>query len=112
MLHSKHSQVTLPGRVAVRIGPLAAAYALALAGLERLLPIKPSFVTLEVVGGVLLVGLPVMGLAREAAQAGSAVSWETYEAMVATGFVAAGVPILIWQAIEYLPRRAEAAAGR
>jgi hypothetical protein len=97
-------RMPLPRRVAARIGPLAAGYAFALALLERCLPIKPAWIALEVVGGVLLVGLPVMGLAREASRAGVVLSWETYEAMVAAGFIAAGAPIILWQAFEHIAR--------
>jgi drug/metabolite transporter (DMT)-like permease len=105
MITSLPAPVALPRRVAARIGPLAAGYAFALAVLERLLPIKPSWVVLEVVGGVLLVGLPVMDLAREARRSGISLSWETYEAMVAAGFVAAGTPIILWQMLENMVRQ-------
>jgi hypothetical protein len=104
-MSTAHSpQLGLPRRVAARIGPLAAGYAFALAVLERRLPIKPAWIALEVVGGVLIVGLPVMGLAREASRAGVSLSWETYEAMVAAGFMAAGAPIILWQVFEGVAR--------
>lgn len=78
---------------------LGAGYAGALAVLERRLPIKPRWVALEVVGGVLLVGLPVLSTARKASE--TALSWRDYERFVCAGFVGAGIPILLWQAIEY-----------
>ncbi|MFV9503087.1 MAG: hypothetical protein AB4911_00835 [Oscillochloridaceae bacterium umkhey_bin13] len=88
-------------QVAITTGGLGAAYALSLSILERLLPIKPNWVAAEVVGGVLLVGLPVMLIARNAAQHGTKLDWRTYEQMVMTGFAGAGTPILTWQLIEY-----------
>lgn len=77
---------------------LGASYSGMLAVLERALPIKPTWVALEVIGGVLLVGLPVRWIAR---QGGSKLTWRDYERLVMAGFVGAGAPILIWQAIEY-----------
>jgi protein-S-isoprenylcysteine O-methyltransferase Ste14 len=77
---------------------LGASYSGILAVLERALPIKPTWVALEVVGGVLLVGLPVRWIAQ---RSGSKLTWRDYERLVITGFVGAGAPILIWQAIEY-----------
>lgn len=81
---------------------LGATYALALAALERKLPIKPTWVALEVIGGVALVGLPVMLVARSAAEQGVTINWRDYEDMVVAGFAGAGIPICIWQAVEYL----------
>ncbi len=77
---------------------LGASYSGILAVLERALPIKPTWVALEVIGGVLLVGLPVRWIARHS---GSKLTWRDYERLVIAGFVGAGAPILIWQAIEY-----------
>lgn len=77
---------------------LGTAYASTLAVLERRLPIKPAWVALEVIGGVLLVGLPVIGAARSAAEA---ISWRDYEGLVIAGFIGAGIPICVWQALEY-----------
>ncbi|MFQ3662629.1 MAG: hypothetical protein SNJ69_09585 [Chloroflexaceae bacterium] len=77
---------------------LGASYSGLLAVLERALPIKPTWVALEVIGGVLLVGLPVRWIAR---LGGSKLTWRDYERLVIAGFVGAGAPILIWQAIEY-----------
>lgn len=77
---------------------LGASYSGILAVLERALPIKPTWVALEVVGGVLLVGLPVRWIAR---RSGAKLTWRDYERLVIAGFVGAGAPILIWQAIEY-----------
>ncbi|MCX7792049.1 MAG: hypothetical protein N2378_15535 [Chloroflexaceae bacterium] len=77
---------------------LGASYSGFLAVLERALPIKPTWVALEVIGGVLLVGLPVQWIARHGS---SKLTWRDYERLVIAGFVGAGTPILIWQAIEY-----------
>jgi hypothetical protein len=91
-----------PGRLQSQVGmttlALGAAYASALAVLERRLPIKPAWVALEVIGGVLLVGLPVINAARRGA---AAITWRDYERMVMTGFIGAGIPICLWQAFEY-----------
>jgi drug/metabolite transporter (DMT)-like permease len=93
----------LQSQVALTTAALGAAYASMLAVLERRLPIKPGWVALEVIGGVMLVGLPVISAARTAAS----ISWRDYERLVITGFVGAGVPICLWQALEYgLLRRA------
>lgn len=89
----------LRSRIAWTTAALGAGYAGALAVLERTLPIKPTWVALEVIGGVLLVGLPVIATARSTTA--QAISWRDYEKLVITGFVAAGVPICIWQALEY-----------
>lgn len=96
-LSSEHHDLT--GKVARLTFSFGAAYSLSLAFLERALPIKPSWVAAEVVGGVLLVGLPVMMVARAAQAAG--ISWRDYERMVIVGFVGAGLPIVIWQGLEY-----------
>ncbi len=76
------------------------AYALVLAALERMLPIKPSWVAVEVVGGVLLVGIPVMLAARSTAS--ETIAWRDYERLVIVGFIGAGLPISLWQLLEYL----------
>lgn len=89
----------LISKVAYTTGALGAGYALALAVLERKLPIKPTWVALEVIGGVLLVGLPVIRTARRAPAA--AITWRDYERFVMAGFVGAGIPICLWQALEY-----------
>lgn len=89
----------LMGKVARMTLSFGAAYSLGLAFLERALPIKPTWVALEVVGGVVLVGLPVMMVARAAQAAG--ITWRDYERMVIVGFVGAGMPILVWQGLEY-----------
>ncbi|PDW01576.1 hypothetical protein [Candidatus Viridilinea mediisalina] len=91
----------LPLQVARTTASLATLYSMALAGLERSLPIKPSWVSIEVIGGVLLVGLPVMYKARHAHEAGIKLTWQDYERMVMAGFIGAGIPICIWQALEY-----------
>ncbi|RRR74357.1 MAG: hypothetical protein EI684_07295 [Candidatus Viridilinea halotolerans] len=91
----------LPFQVARTTASLATIYAMALAGLERSLPIKPSWVAAEVIGGVMLVGLPVMLGARNATAQGQTVTWQDYERMVMAGFIGAGLPICIWQALEY-----------
>lgn len=88
----------LQGQVAWTTAALGAAYASMLAVLERRLPIKPGWVALEVIGGVILVGLPVIGAARSTA---ATISWRDYERLVITGFVGAGIPICLWQALEY-----------
>jgi hypothetical protein len=95
------SPESLPVQVARATASLATLYSMALAGLERSLPIKPSWVAAEVIGGVLLVGLPVMHIARKASEYGQPVSWRDYERMVMAGFISAGIPILIWQGLEY-----------
>lgn len=88
----------LQSQVAMTTAALGTAYASVLAVLERRLPIKPSWVALEVIGGVLLVGLPVIGAARSGA---TSISWRDYERLVIAGFVGAGIPICLWQALEY-----------
>ena len=75
-------------------------YSVALAFLERVLPIKPTWVAGEVIGGVLLVGLPVMLVARTPQT--TPITWRDYERMVMVGFVGAGLPIFVWQVLEYL----------
>lgn len=83
---------------------LGIVYSLALAYLERRLPITPTYTALEVVGGVIIALLPVALTARyEARLAGLA--WQTYERMVIVAFVGTGTPILIWQLIEIFLRR-------
>jgi hypothetical protein len=89
----------LPSQIAWTTAALGAGYAGALALIERALPIKPTWVALEVIGGVLLVGLPVVYTARHAEA--RMVSWRDYERLVVAGFVGAGIPICIWQALEY-----------
>ncbi|NTU86032.1 MAG: hypothetical protein HGA45_43015 [Chloroflexales bacterium] len=79
---------------------LGTLYSLSLAFLERAFPIKPTWVALEVIGGVILVGLPVMLVARSARSA--EIGWRDYERLVIIGFIGAGLPISIWQALEYL----------
>lgn len=88
----------LQGQVILATAILGASYAGALSVLERALPIKPNWVALEVIGGVLLVGLPVSWVARIA---GAPLTWRDYERFVIAGFVGAGVPICLWQALEY-----------
>lgn len=78
---------------------LGAGYAGALAILERKLPIAPSWVAVEVIGGVLAVGLPVMSTARQAPP--STLSWRDYERLVMAGFIGVGLPICLWQLVEY-----------
>lgn len=95
------SPENLPVQVARTTASLATLYSMALAGLERSLPIKPSWVAAEVIGGVMLVGLPVMLAARSATERGQPVSWHDYERMVIAGFISAGIPICIWQGLEY-----------
>lgn len=90
----------LPSRVARVTFMLGVGYALILAILERILPIKPNWVALEVIGGVLLVGLPVMLIARTSTA--DMLTWRDYERMVIAGFIGAGLPICIWQTITYL----------
>lgn len=104
-----NSPQSLPIQVARTTASLATLYSMALAGLERSLPIKPNWVAAEVIGGVLLVGVPVMLTARTAAERGQAVSWRDYERMVIAGFISAGLPILLWQGLEYvaLPQLSE-----
>jgi protein-S-isoprenylcysteine O-methyltransferase Ste14 len=75
-------------------------YSLALAALERALPIKPTWVAAEVVGGVLLVGIPVMLAARSTST--EAIAWRDYERLVIVGFIGAALPISLWQLLEYL----------
>lgn len=87
------------GRVAGTTAALGAGYAGLLAVLERRLPIKPAWVALEVIGGVLIVGLPVLRAARLAP--GAALTWREYERLVMAGFIGAGVPICLWQLAEY-----------
>lgn len=89
----------LLSRVAWTTAALGAAYSGVLAVLERRLPIKPTWVALEVIGGVLLVGLPVIGTARSTAA--RAITWRDYERLVIVGFIGAGTPICLWQALEY-----------
>lgn len=88
----------LQSRVAWTTLALGTAYAGALALLERRLAVRPAWVALEVIGGVLLVGLPVIEAARSDELA---ITWRDYERLVMTGFVGAGVPICLWQALEY-----------
>jgi hypothetical protein len=89
--------------VAVVAFVLGVLYALSLAYLERQYPINPDYTALEVVGGVVISLLPVFFTARyEARLAG--LSWRTYERMVCVGFIGSGLPILIWQAIEFVVR--------
>ncbi len=99
-----HRDTPLPptSQVARATFGLGVAYAAGLAVLERALPIKPAWVALEVVGGVLLVGLPVMITARSTPPGNESLNWHTYEQMVVAGFIGAGTPILVWQTIEYL----------
>lgn len=88
----------LQSQVILATAILGASYAGALAVLERALPIKPTWVALEVIGGVLLVGLPVSWVAR---MAEGRLSWRDYERFIIAGFVGAGMPICLWQALEY-----------
>lgn len=89
--------------VAVAAFILGLLSSLALAYLERRLPITPDYTALEVIGGVILALLPVMLTARyEARFAG--LSWRTYERMVCAAFAGASLPIVCWQLIELVLR--------
>jgi hypothetical protein len=83
---------------------LGLSYSLALAYLERRLPIIPDYTALEVVGGVILTMLPVAFIARRAARL-TMLTWQTYERMVVVAFLGTGLPVLIWQVMEFALRR-------
>lgn len=88
----------LQQQVLLTTAVLGASYAGFLAVLERALPIKPAWVALEVIGGVLLVSLPVSWLVRKV---NPSLTWKDYERLIMAGFVGAGLPISLWQALEY-----------
>jgi hypothetical protein len=83
---------------------LGLSYSLALAYLERRLPIIPDYTALEVVGGVILTMLPVAFTARRTARL-TMLTWQSYERMVVIAFLGTGLPVLTWQLIEFIVRR-------
>ncbi len=64
-----------------------------LAFLEARFAVKPDYIWLEVVAGVLAVGLPVRGVRQHY----GVTLADAYEQMIVIGFVGAGMPIIIWQ---------------
>lgn len=97
-------------QVAGTAAVLGTSYAALLAVLERRLAIVPNWVALEVIGGVLLVGLPVMRTAR--ATSDVPLTWRDYERMVMLGFIATGAPICLWQLLEHGVLRRRRSAGQ
>ncbi len=81
---------------------LATVYAAALELLQRRFPtLLPDHLWAEVAGGVILSLAPVALTARRMRQ----LDWRRYEDLVWRSFVAAGIPIILWQLGENVLRR-------
>jgi hypothetical protein len=75
-------------------GVLATLYAMGLHRFQRAAPqLHQRWLWAEVVGGVMV----VVGMAAVAARCGEVSSWQAYERLVTRLFVAAGIPIVVWQ---------------
>jgi hypothetical protein len=96
-----HLAVQLPLQV---IG-LSTMYAAALQFIQRRYPtLAPDHLWAEVAGGVVLSLAPVAVAARRV----RGLDWRHYEELVWRSFVAAGIPIILWQLGESVLRRREA----
>ncbi|MBX0329114.1 hypothetical protein K2Z83_15660 [Oscillochloris sp. ZM17-4] len=67
---------------------------------EQAYPIRPRWIFLEVVVGVVFALTPVALAARR----WKISDWSVYERLVYVGFVAEGLPIIIWQLVAYWPK--------
>lgn len=83
---------------------LATIYSCALFVLERRYAINPDYTGLEVVIGFLIALLPTAFVARNEARF-RALSWQDYESLVWYNVVGSGIPVAIWQALEFVLRR-------
>lgn len=79
-------------------------YSLALAMLERRLPINPDFTAVEVVIGFVIALSPAAFMIRHEERF-RALAWRDYEALVWIGVVGSGIPVLLWQIAEFILRR-------
>lgn len=82
---------------------LSTVYAAGLHWLERRYPIKPDHTWAEVMGGVVISLLPVALAARKR----GSIDWQLYEHAVWRSFLAAGMPIILWQLGEAVVRHGE-----
>lgn len=89
--------------VSLQVLGLSSLYATALSVIERRFPVKPDHIWAEVAGGVLISLVPVALRSRKQ----PAVHWRTYELTVWSSFMAAGVPIILWQLGEAILRQRE-----
>lgn len=67
---------------------------------EQAYPIQPRWIFLEVIAGTLCALTPPALAARR----GKISDWRIYERLVAMGFVASGLPIIVWQLALYWSR--------
>lgn len=94
---------TVPAKVLA----LSLFYAAVLAWLERRFQaIRPDYIWMEVVGGVLISLVPAAIQARQNEQF-AGLSWKTYESTVWMSFFASGAPIILWQLGETFIRRVQ-----
>ncbi|WP_298400755.1 hypothetical protein [uncultured Chloroflexus sp.] len=93
-----HLAVQLP----LQVMGLSTIYAATLEFLQRRYPtVLPDHLWAEVAGGVVLSLAPVALAARRL----SGLDWRRYEDLVWRSFVAAGIPIILWQLGENVLRR-------
>ncbi|WP_298817273.1 hypothetical protein [Chloroflexus sp.] len=93
-----HLAVQLP----LQVMGLSTVYAAALELLQRRYPtVLPDHLWAEVAGGVILSLAPVALAARRL----GGLDWHRYEDLVWRSFVAAGIPIILWQLGENVLRR-------
>ncbi len=103
-----NSETAMLVNVPARVLGLSIAYSATLGWLERKFPnIKPDHTWAEVAGGVLISLVPVALEARQLAQQGQHVQWQTYEGAVWRAFFASGTPIILWQLGEAVFRHVE-----
>jgi hypothetical protein len=93
-------------RLYATIALLSCIYSVTLAILERRLPIIPDYTIVEVMVGVLIVLVPAALIARRLDDDAFPLTWRRYERLIVGGFVSSGIPIAVWQAVEYILRRA------
>lgn len=83
---------------------LGAGYSLLLAiAQRRFAELRTDYLWAEVAGGVMITLLPVAMTARQCTQ----ISWRRYENLVWGGFLATGMPIILWQIVEAMNRNAD-----
>lgn len=96
--NADHLAVQLP----LQVMGLSTVYAAALELIERRFPtVLPDHLWAEVAGGVVLSLAPVALAARRL----GSLDWRRYEDLVWRSFVAAGIPIILWQLGENVLRR-------
>lgn len=89
--------------VTLKVLGVSTVYAATLSYLERRFPIKPDHIWAEVTGGVMIALVPVALTARKTGQ----IDWRLYEGAIWRSFIAAGMPIILWQIGEAMMRQME-----